>query len=33
MGLGWAFEARCPYQLPIREMLVEQVAFYDSLVP
>ncbi|MBN1994032.1 MAG: aldo/keto reductase [Anaerolineae bacterium] len=24
-------EARCPYQLPIREMLVENIAFYDQV--
>jgi predicted aldo/keto reductase-like oxidoreductase len=24
-------EEKCPYQLPIREMLVENVAFYDSI--
>jgi predicted aldo/keto reductase-like oxidoreductase len=26
-------EERCPYQLPIREMLVENVAFYESVRP
>jgi predicted aldo/keto reductase-like oxidoreductase len=26
-------EERCPYHLPIREMLVENVAFYESLRP
>ena len=26
-------EERCPYQLPIREMLVENVAFYESIRP
>ena len=25
-------EAKCPYHLPIREMLAENLAFYDSVV-
>ena len=26
-------EGRCPYHLPIREMLAENIAFYDSIAP
>ena len=26
-------EERCPYHLPIREMLTENLAFYDSIAP
>jgi predicted aldo/keto reductase-like oxidoreductase len=26
-------EERCPYHLPIREMLVENVAYYESIRP
>jgi predicted aldo/keto reductase-like oxidoreductase len=24
-------ETRCPYQLPIREMIVENIAFYERM--